>query len=155
MPAIESTGGVSNIAQQNGPVLSKPGGALGKDQFLKLLITQMQNQDPLKPMDSTAMIAQLAQFSALEQIQNLNGQVTGLHRDMILGLGCEAGGQRVKLELTDGSEVSGTLNAVKWLDGKMVLSVGEESYPADTIAGMTRVVEEQAAIEQLAAAAVQ
>jgi flagellar basal-body rod modification protein FlgD len=46
--------------------------ALGKDSFLKLLITQMQNPDPLSPMDNTTFLAQLAQFSSLEQMQNLN-----------------------------------------------------------------------------------
>jgi len=48
------------------------GGAMGKDQFLQLLITEMQNQDPLDPVDNKEMVAQLAQFSALEQMQNLN-----------------------------------------------------------------------------------
>ena len=47
-------------------------GQLGKDTYLQLLVTQMSNQDPLSPMDNTAMVAQLAQFSALEQMQNLN-----------------------------------------------------------------------------------
>lgn len=45
--------------------------SLGKDAFLKLLMTQMQYQDPLNPMDSTDMLAQLAQFTALEQMMNV------------------------------------------------------------------------------------
>lgn len=49
--------------------------ALGKNEFMKLLITQLQHQDPLKPQDNTAYIAQLAQFSSLEGIQNLNQSV--------------------------------------------------------------------------------
>ncbi len=45
---------------------------LGKDDFLTLLITQLQNQDPLNPTDSTEYTAQLAQFSSLEQLSNIN-----------------------------------------------------------------------------------
>lgn len=44
---------------------------LGKDAFIQLLVTQMQYQDPLNPMDNTEMIAQLAQFTALEQMMNV------------------------------------------------------------------------------------
>ena len=55
-------------------------GQLDKDAFLKLLITQLQHQDPLKPMDDTQFIAQLAQFSSLEQMQTLNDNVTPFMR---------------------------------------------------------------------------
>lgn len=48
------------------------GSALGKNDFLNLLVTQLQNQDPLNPADSTEFTAQLATFSSLEELQNIN-----------------------------------------------------------------------------------
>jgi flagellar basal-body rod modification protein FlgD len=61
--------------------VQQPAGAqgsdkLGKNEFLKILTTQLANQDPTKPMDSNAFVAQLAQFSALEQAQNTNDTLT-------------------------------------------------------------------------------
>lgn len=49
---------------------------LGKDDFLKLMISQLKNQDPLNPMDGTQYAAQLAQFTSLEQLTNLNSNVS-------------------------------------------------------------------------------
>lgn len=51
------------------------GGAMGKDQFVKLLVAQMTHQDPLNPMDSTQMAAQLAQFSSVEQLMNISSKL--------------------------------------------------------------------------------
>jgi flagellar basal-body rod modification protein FlgD len=50
---------------------TNPGGELGKNDFLKLMIAQLKSQDPLQPTDSTAYLGQLAQFTQLEQVTNL------------------------------------------------------------------------------------
>jgi flagellar basal-body rod modification protein FlgD len=56
---------------------SQPGGAtLGKQDFLKLLITQLRNQDPLNPLDQNQFLAQTAQFTSLENLQNISTQLT-------------------------------------------------------------------------------
>jgi len=55
-----------------------PQKTVGKDEFLKLFVTQLKNQDPLNPMDSAGFTAQLAQFSSLEQLTNLNDGMKSL-----------------------------------------------------------------------------
>ncbi len=56
------------------------GSALGKDDFLKLLTAQLAHQDPLQPVDNQAFIAQLAQFSSLEQLQGVSSRLDDLLR---------------------------------------------------------------------------
>jgi flagellar basal-body rod modification protein FlgD len=66
-------GFISPVAVDASGAQRKTGGlqTLGKDDFLQLLVTKMQHQDPLKPMDDEDFIAQLAQFSSLEQMNNI------------------------------------------------------------------------------------
>ncbi len=63
--------GATNTTGTNGAQTRKTGDALGKDDFLNLLVTQLRYQDPLNPMEDKEFIAQMAQFTTLEQMQNL------------------------------------------------------------------------------------
>ncbi len=68
--------GVNTIGPGQPGNKMKNSSSLGKDDFMKLLIQQMKNQDPMNPVDGTQFAAQLAQFSSLEQLQNLNNSMT-------------------------------------------------------------------------------
>ena len=68
---MDNIGGVTSV--NNNPVYAtEDNSTMDKDAFLKLMIEQLKNQDPLEPMDGTDYSAQLAQFSSLEQLQNIN-----------------------------------------------------------------------------------
>lgn len=75
--AISSTTSAPAITTKQPASLTQgAGGALGKDQFLKLLVAQLKNQDPENPMDGSQMAAQLAQFSSVEQLTQINETLT-------------------------------------------------------------------------------
>ena len=57
---------------------TKVGDGLGKDAFLQLLVTQLQHQDPLQPQDDSQFLAQLAQFSSLEQLTQISSSIQQL-----------------------------------------------------------------------------
>jgi flagellar basal-body rod modification protein FlgD len=74
MATIDSSSPVIGPATPTQPKTTAPkaNDAMGKDQFLQLLVAQMKNQDPLNPMDGSQMAAQLAQFSSVEQLTQIN-----------------------------------------------------------------------------------
>lgn len=79
---VQGVGGFEDRTVEN--VFGSPR-ILGKDDFLKLLAVQLQHQDPLEPQDNTEMVAQLAQFSSLEQLENMNRNLaSSLDLDLIL-----------------------------------------------------------------------
>ena len=84
MPGTGSTNGTSNTtgtsssSDSSSAITQAAGGPMGKDQFVKLLVTEMQNQDPLNPMDGKELAVQLAQFSSVEQLMNVNTKLDDL-----------------------------------------------------------------------------
>ncbi len=74
----ESTTSVQNPKSAGAATSSTPNKGLGKDAFMKLLVAQLRNQDPLNPLQGTDFIAQTAQFTSLEQLQQINASLTQL-----------------------------------------------------------------------------
>lgn len=103
---------------------------LGKDEFLQLLVCQMQNQDPLNPQDDQSFIAQLAQFSSLEQMTNMNATMSNTSAYSLVG-------KEVIVQKTDASgvqtEVRGTVDSVKVQNGNATLSIDGVNYDLDDL----------------------
>jgi len=83
---------------------------LGKDDFLQLLIAQLSHQDPTAPMEDTQFIAQMAQFSSLEQMTNMGSGVDKLNSLLSGSAATNAVGRNVDLEMGE-QTVSGTISA--------------------------------------------
>lgn len=73
-----TTGPATTGNNSQSAITQAAGGAMGKDEFVKLLVTEMKNQDPLSPMDGKELAAQLAQFSSVEQLVNVNTKLDGV-----------------------------------------------------------------------------
>ena len=107
---------------------SKLGAAagMGKQDFLQLLIAQLKNQDPMKPMEDREFVTQLAQFSSLETLEALKTGMEELAGAQLLGEAAGLIGKQVEAKLPDGSIVKGVVSQVKLIDGKPRLQVGDK-----------------------------
>lgn len=115
----------ANVANANSGTATTGNSSLGKDQFLKILITQLQNQDPMQPMEDKEFIAQMAQFSSVEQLMNISTQLTALNQN----LGSVSGliGKEVSWLDSSTSEVkSGTVDSIVVASGAQYAMVGKE-----------------------------
>lgn len=104
--------------------------SLGKDAFMQLLVCQMQNQDPLDPQDNSEYIAQLATFSQLESLQNIEGAITNSQALTLSG-------KYVDVSSTNSngttSVVSGFIDYVTMKDDKAYVVIEGKSYDASRI----------------------
>ena len=99
-------------------------GGLGKDEFMKILIAQLTHQDPTEPMKDTEFIAQMAQFSTLEQITNMSQDFNKLAG--ILSSSQALGLLGRTIELFDGENmISGVVEEVSGRETPMVLVNGK------------------------------
>jgi flagellar basal-body rod modification protein FlgD len=132
MATSDSVSGIgAQPAQQTAP--SNPTASLDKDAFLKLLVTQLQHQDPLNPVDNAQFMGQLAQFSTLEQITNVGDSMQRLAFSSQVTQAMTLVGRAITWERSDGTTGQGSVTSVAFQDGKILISVGSEQISPDSI----------------------
>jgi len=136
---------VSNLdsayVAQNSATQGLNSAAADKDAFTKMLVAQLQNQDPMSPQDNQAMVAQLAQFSSLEQMQQLNQNILGLavlqQTNAVMSQLTQSStliGQRVTyIDPDSNEELTGVVGKVKLLDGVATLEIGGKDVPLGNV----------------------
>jgi len=97
---------------------------MGKDTFMKLLVAQMSNQNPMEPTDDKEMIAQMTQFSTLEQITNMATESTKSATASQMSQAVNLLGRTVTYLDTDGNKQTGTVDQVSMVNGAPNLTVG-------------------------------
>lgn len=122
-----------NILQANQePATPLPQQELGSSDFLFLLTQQLANQDPLKPMEDTEFIAQMASFSSLEQMQTLNDSFASFAGSQRLSAAQTYLGREVTV--FDGqTEISGVVDSVADLNEQIILTVDGVEYPTTAV----------------------
>lgn len=121
---------VESASQSSLSKVTKSGNDMDKDAFLQLLVAQMKYQDPLQPTSNTEYISQYAQFSQVEQMQNMAGSMDLQRASSLVG-------QQVYVKTTSSSGetnyVQGKVDYVVYENGKAYLSIDEQLYSLDDL----------------------
>lgn len=110
-----------------------PGKSLGQDDFLKLLVTQLSAQDPMNPQKDTEFIAQMAQFTSLEQTTAMRSDLAGLRQDQQMQQANALIGRNVVIQPPKGEPVLGTVTGLNMVDGAPQIIVNNEFYPLSSL----------------------
>lgn len=114
-----------------------PQKVLDQDDFLKLLMTQFTSQDPMQPMKDTAFIAQMAQFTALEQSKSMTADIAALREQQQILQANGMLGRNVVVQVDGGLVAQGTVAAVQMEAGTPKLVVNGQAYELSQVLNIT------------------
>lgn len=113
--------------------------AMGRQQFLQLMLTQLRNQDPLEPIENNELVSQLSQFSTLEGIENLNAGFSDMLALQQLVQGADLVGRKVVLQASpDAALIEGTVTAMSRQDQQLAIMVDGQRFLLDQVVGVVQ-----------------
>lgn len=111
--------------------------SLGKDTFLKLLVAQLKYQDPLKPSDPQTFLAQTAQFTSVEKLEELNKNMQAGARTSAVSTAAGLLGRTVTFGLPDGTTATGVVSSAAPTSDGVSLKVGGFDTTLDQITNIS------------------
>jgi flagellar basal-body rod modification protein FlgD len=114
-------------------VATNPISGLGTDQFLQLLVAQLQNQDPLNPLSNQDFINQITSLNTVENLSSLNASFSQMLKLQQLTQGADLIGKTIDYTTSGGTAASGKVDSVVTQNGQFVLSVGSDRVTLDQI----------------------
>lgn len=111
-------------------------GGVDKNGFIKLLVAELQNQDPMNSQDNTEYIAQMAQFSALEQMENLNESFQNLSTNIKFQEASSMIGKTATIAVGDSQCITGRITGARLTDGAVKVVSGDSEYDIDDVVGL-------------------
>lgn len=106
---------------------------IDRDMFLKLMVTQLKNQDPMNPTDSAEFLAQTAQFTSLEKLEEVADQSAQAYSAQMAFGASSLVGRTVTYADADGNELSGTVSSVRFGPTGPVLGIGDAEVALDKV----------------------
>lgn len=114
-------------------------GSDARDQFMHLLVTQLQNQNPLEPTSQEDFLSQLSQFSMLEGIETMNARFDQMLKIQELSQGATLVGRTVEYASSNGTQ-RGVVQAARMVNGDLALTIGGKNVPLSDVIGITQAV---------------
>lgn len=127
---IDGISGIGGTAESPQPSVQSLGG-MDSDAFLKLLVAQMRYQNPMAPTDGAAMLQQTAQFTQVETLKQLATAQKELLSYHQASVASSLVGKEVTAVKDDGTEVTGTVDAIRFTSDGPVLRMGELELSLD------------------------
>jgi flagellar basal-body rod modification protein FlgD len=130
-------GGTTGTSTDGSTAVDNTTSQMDKDLFLKLMVAQLRNQDPMNPTDSSQFLAQTAQFTSLEKLSTVADQTTqALSAQMAFGASGLVG-RSVTYADADGVQAEGTVGSVTFTASGPVLGIGDQQVALSSLVKVT------------------
>jgi len=125
-----TTTAAADTSSSTTDTFTNPKSALNQADFLKLLVAQIQYQDPMNPQSDTAMAAQLAQFTSLQQATQSSASLAMIQANSLVG-------KTVTIQVDSTHTASGVVTGVVMNDGAAEITVGATNYTLSQVTSVT------------------